>query len=164
MTRDDFDDLPFVPEDAVTQFDDRDEMEDVTASLAEEGFTVHRIDCGADAAMLAGFDAALDWRAQFGQPLTRLDLDSLAEALRGVPSAEDSRVLLILDRFRELEARREVMAEGIADAIRDAAADHLEVNRRLLAFICTEDPDNDDIAEDDEAEDASDPAEEWLNG
>ena len=90
----------------------------------------------------------------------RLNLDALSDALRGVPSEEGGRVLLILDDFRAFEARDPRRAEGIVEAIRDAAADHLEVGRRLLAFICTEETEN--MTEVDPAEDAGDPAEEWL--
>lgn len=157
-----FGDPGFVPEDAVTQFDDRAEMDEVIALLDDEGFTLHRVNCASDPVMLAGLGRALDWQGQFGRPLTRLNLDAVADALRGVPSDDDSRMLLILDDFRAFEARDPRRAEGIIEAIRDASADHLEVGRRLLTFICTEDTEN--MAEDDPADDADDPAEEWLNG
>lgn len=153
-------DLAFVPQDAVSQWDDRDEMDAVVALLDDEGFAIHRVTCATDAAMLAGLGRALDWQAQFGQPMRRLSLDAFADALRGVPSEEGGRVLLILDDFRAFEARDPRRAEGIVEAIRDAAADHLEVGRRLLAFICTEETEN--MTEVDPAEDAGDPAEEWL--
>ncbi|AXC48700.1 hypothetical protein DRW48_02450 [Paracoccus suum] len=157
--------LPFDPQDAVSQFDDRDDMDAAIAALEAEGFSTRRIVCEDDAVMLGGIARALDWQAQFGRPLRRLNLDAFADALRGVPSDEDSRVLLVLERFRSFEARDAAAAEGIVEAIRDAAADHLEVNRRLLAFICT-DPDDDDFDDSDSAEDGDqidhDPAEEWL--
>lgn len=167
--------LPFVPEDAVTQFDDCAEMDEVIALLADEGFSVRRIDCSGAPAMLSSLGAALDWRAQFGRPLTRLNLDALADALRGVPSEEGGRVLLILDDFRAFEARDPRRAEGIVEAIREASADHLEVGRRLLAFVCTDetedggedDLDAEDMGEDDmdgrdPDENDYDAAEEWL--
>ncbi len=133
-------DWPYICDGAVTLFHEQSILDAAIEAICDEGYAVHQIDCGSEASMMRDFASALRWVYHFGYDPDRLNLDALNDAFRSEPSEEYPRLTLVLNRYPELQTWNEKAARAILDIIEFQSRDHLLFDRRLVAFVRTDNP------------------------
>ncbi|WP_420859674.1 barstar family protein [Marivivens marinus] len=133
-------DWPFIQDGAVTLFLKQQVLDAAIEAVRDEGYSVHRIDCGREDTMMRDLSHALRWEKQFGYEPDSLNLDALNDALCGEPCDERPKLLLVLDRFAGFRKRGADTATAMLDIIEYQSRNHLLFGNRLLAFVRTNNP------------------------